>query len=152
MGRDDRQAGRQAQYQIESHTHRPPPPQKKNQKRSKPEYIAKAEEIKAKGVDAIYCIASNDAFVVRGSFLCVYLVDYNNLDEKAPKIRKFGRWDWGLGGVDEWVDWLVDRYWTVRSLLIAFPPLSPTPRHHRCHPCNDDRRFQTDARLGQVCV
>lgn len=30
-----------------------------------PEFIAKADEVKAKGVDAIYCIASNDAFVVR---------------------------------------------------------------------------------------
>ena len=29
------------------------------------EFIAKADEIKSKGVDAIYCIASNDAFVVR---------------------------------------------------------------------------------------
>lgn len=29
------------------------------------EYIEKAEEIKGKGVDAIYCLASNDAFVVR---------------------------------------------------------------------------------------
>ena len=50
------------------------------------EFIAKAKEIKGKGVDAIYCIASNDAFVVRclcGAVRVLGLCDVRGVKSRA---------------------------------------------------------------------
>lgn len=65
------------------------------------EFIAKAEEIKGKGVDVIYCIASNDAFVVRVSLPVPVLV--------VPGARvALGLYKWLAVGPNTGSDYMFD--------------------------------------------